>query len=152
MRPSQVRDRILSDHVALRGILADLESLARDVLGGEYRMAGALRFEGEGLLEELSRHMSWEERHLIPALQDADAWGEADACVDRLHEDHAEQRALLSHALERLRDPSRPAALVARNLLDLAAVIRQDMEDEERFALSERVLRDDVIAIDAETG
>ena len=150
MRPSQVRDRILSDHVTLRGILADLECLARDVLGGEYRMAGALRFEGEGLLEELTRHMSWEDRHLIPALQDADAWGEAR--VDRLHEEHAEQRALLSHALERLRDPSRPAALVARNLLDLAAVIRQDMEDEERFALSERVLRDDVIVIDAETG
>jgi hypothetical protein len=41
---------------------------------------------------------------------------------------------------------------VARNLLDLVALLRDDMADEERFLVSEKVLRDDVVNVDVETG
>lgn len=150
MKPSEIRRKVLADHTFLRGMLASLESLAREVLEGNRRLVGALRLEGEGLLETLQRHMAWEEQHMAPALREADAWGQAR--VDRLFDDHREQREMLANALERLRDPTRPPVLLARNLLDLVSLIREDMADEEQCALDESVLRDDVIAIDAEAG
>jgi hypothetical protein len=94
--------------------------------------------------------MGWEERHLSPALRDADAWG--DERARRLVADHLEQRALLDFILERLSDEERPAALLFSDVFGLIAFLRQDMEEEERDFLSERLLRDDVIAIDVETG
>lgn len=150
MRPSEIREKVLTDHAELRGRLAGLEGLAREVVDGERRLVGALRLEGEELLDRLADHMRWEERYLAPALHDADAWG--DERVKRLIDDHREQRDLLADSLSRLRDPSRPPVLLARNVLDLVSLIREDMEDEEAVALDERVLRDDVIAVDAEAG
>ncbi len=46
---------------------------------------------------------------------------------------------------------SEPPGL-ARNLLDLIALLRTDMDEEERDLLDERVIRDDVVGIDVETG
>jgi hypothetical protein len=131
-------------------MLASIEGLSREVLDGEGHLGGALRLEGEGLLEALGEHMSWEEQHLVPALRASDAWG--DARVERLFADHREQRGLLEHALARLRDPTRPAVLIARNLLDLVSLLRHDMKDEESCALGEDLLRDDATAVDAESG
>ena len=95
--------------------------------------------------------MHWEDVHLRPALLEIpDAWGKEHA--EELDRDHREQRELLSDALDRVQDPSRPPSLVARNLLDLVELLRADMEQEERDLLDERVLRDDLVTIDAETG
>jgi len=150
MQPSEVRRRVLEDHVSLRGTLSSLEDLARAVQDGDVSKAAALRREGEGLLETLLTHMSWEERYLAPALARADAWGRER--VQRLIEDLREQRALLDLALKRLEDASRPPLLVARDVMSLIEILRDDMEDEERTMLDERVLRDDVIGIEVETG
>jgi hypothetical protein len=150
VRPSQIRAQVLDDHLAIRGMLLGLEDLANAVLGGRRELLRPLRLEGVSLLERLDRHMYWEDVHLAPALRRADAWGEERA--EHLDRDHAEQRELLTHALERVEDPTRPAELLARNLLDLVALLREDMEDEERSLLDERVLRDDVVGIDVETG
>ncbi len=150
MHPSEIRRRILSDHQALRGMLLSLESLGQQVSAGQRHLVGPLRLEGEALLDRLLTHMKWEDVHLRPALLAADAWGEARA--ERLDRDHREQRALLEDSLSRVRDPSRPACLLARNLLDLIALLRTDMDEEERDLLDTRVLRDDVVGIDVETG
>ena len=40
----------------------------------------------------------------------------------------------------------------ARNLLDLVALLRTHMDAEERNHLDERVIRDDVVGIEVETG
>ena len=150
MKPSEVRQRILADHEALRAELVELEKLARQVLDGERSLLGPLRDRGEALLAKLREHMSWEDAHLTPALRAADAWGEERA--GRLAADHREQREMLGEVLAGLRDRSRPAAMVARELAALVAVLRDDMVHEEECLIAERVLRDDVTGIDVEAG
>ena len=149
MKPSEVRRHILAEHVTIRGILLSIEAAARQVIEGERQLVGALRLEGEGLLAFLSDHMRWEDRYLAPVLCAADSWGPARA--KQLESDHHEQRVLLQHALEAIEDQNRPPPLIARNLLDLVALLREDIEDEESSLLDERVLRDDVGGIEAET-
>ena len=150
MKASQILERILEDHVALRGMLESLENRSKRVLDGERNLAGALRVEGEALLAKLREHMHWEDVHLAPALRDADAWGEERA--ERLAQDHREQRELLQHVLWSLQDQSRPAVLLARNLLDVVSTLREDMQQEERSLLYPIALRDGLIGIDVETG
>ena len=150
MTPGEVRARILADHVAIRGMLLGLEGLADRVRDGDRSLVGALRLEGEALLARLKDHMFWEDLHLAPALRKADAWGEERAAL--LDSDHQEQRQVLAHCLSAVNDESRPAVVVARTLIDLVAMLRKDIEDEERLLLDARVLRDDVVGIDVETG
>lgn len=52
----------------------------------------------------------------------------------------------------RLRDRTRPAGIVARDVSSLAALLRGDMREEEPELLDERVLRDDIVGIAVETG
>lgn len=151
MTPSEIRIRVLADHEELRGHLVGLEKLThavrRDATDGDARR---LREITRVLLDQLSKHMRWEERYLLPALRDADAWGEERAA--RLLGDHREQRQVLDLIVERLGDSGRPEALVVGDVFGLIAFLRADMEEEERDLLDPRVLRDDVVGIDVETG
>ena len=150
MKPSEVRRHVLADHTTIRGMLLSVESVAKQVIEGERNLVGPLRFEGEGLLAFLREHMRWEDRHLAPALREADSWGSARA--EQLESDHREQRQLLQHSLETIEDQGRPPVLIARNMLDLVRLLREDIEHEESALLDERVLRDDVLGIDVNTG
>jgi iron-sulfur cluster repair protein YtfE (RIC family) len=146
MEPSEIRSRILSDHQRMRRDLERLEALAADVL--ECRTpCVALRVEVELLFASLKGHMRWEEAYLLPALREADAWGAERA--QQLVGDHREQYELLEFVNQRLSEDMRPAALVVRDVTHLIAVLREDMREEEEELLDERVLRDDVVAIDA---
>ena len=150
MTPGEVRARICADHGAIRGILEGVAALARRVEGDEHDLLGALRLEGEALLRRLEDHLFWEDLHLAPALRQADAWGEARA--GQLDADHRQQREVLAHCLAAVQDERRPARVVARTLVDLTELLRDDMQEEERLLLDERVLRDDVVGIEVETG
>ena len=141
MRPSEVRRRVLADHDALRDKLSRLQKVAQQVLEGERSLLGALRLEGEALLKLLLEHMQWEDVNLDAALRHSDAWGDERAA--QLARDHREQRELLEHALRGLQDQTRPAVVLARNLVDLVDLLGEDMADEEAALLDERVLRDD---------
>ena len=145
MRPSEVRRRILQDHQALRGILLSLEALSKEVLDKGQLVERPLRMQGEALLSQLRDHMDWEDAHLRPALLAADEWGEARAAS--LDSDHREQREMLGYALKRIRDTNAPPVILARGLLDLVKVLRQDMEEEESLFLDERQLRDGVVGL-----
>jgi hypothetical protein len=148
MKASELRQYILADHLALRGILDHVAGLADELAAGDRQLAGPLRVAAEELLDRLERHMRWEDSHLAPALRDADAWGEERA--RRLDRDHREQRELLAHTLDRIRDHGRPAVVLARGLRDLVQLLRDDMHEEEVTLLDPRVLRDDVISLDPE--
>lgn len=150
MRPSEVRNRILHDHETLRAMLFSVERVASEVANGEAQLVGNMRFEGETLMERLLEHMHWEDLYLRPALCEADSWGQERA--ERLDRDHREQREMLSYALASVEDQSRPPLVIARQLLDLVRLLREDMEDEEQALVNDRVLRDDVVSIDVETG
>jgi hemerythrin-like domain-containing protein len=145
MRPSEVRERVLADHEVLRQSLDDLERRAQAAIGGGEDRAPELRADAERFLATLQRHMRWEDRFLAPALREADAWGVERAA--RLDAEHREQRELLHHVLEGLRDLTRPGPVVAANLLDLVRLLREDMDDEEEALVNPRVLRDDVISL-----
>ncbi len=134
----------------MRIALDQLERWCRDAVRGYPLPAGQPREAAHALLVDVERHMRWEERHLEPALREADAWGNERA--DRLRSDHREQREAFGHVLANLRDRSRPPTLVALMLLDLIALLRDDMAEEEDLLLDPRVLRDDVVGIDVETG
>src|SRR5262245_26339997 len=149
MEPSEVRTRILGDHERLRADLDRLEALVSDLRDGRAELA-MLRLDGGALLARLQVHMRWEESYLLPALRAADAWGEERA--ERLVRDHREQRDVLAFLAARLRDEAQPAALVAGDVDHLITLLRDDMREEEADLLDERVLRDDVVAIEVETG
>ena len=150
MTPGEVHARIRAEHGAIRGILDGVVALARRVERGERGLLGALRLEGEALLRRLEEHLVWEDRYLAPALRQADAWGEER--VAKLDADHRQQREVLAHCLAAVRDKRRPARVVARTLADLVQLLCDDMDAEERDLLDGRVLRDDVVGLDVETG
>ena len=150
VNPSEVRDRLLADHRTIRDRLLSIEKLAEEVVANQRQLLGPLCEKTEVLLAGLRNHMSWEDLHLRPALLEADAWGrERAALLDR---DHAEQRQLLELKLEHLRDRTQPPILIARGLLELVALLRDDMDREEELLLDPRILRDDVVGIDVEAG
>jgi hypothetical protein len=151
MKPSQVLARVLEDHAALRGDLDRLELRTRRLESGPTdREAEALRADARRLLDNLRAHMRWEELHRLPALRRADAWGEERAT--RLIGDHREQQGLLDFVLDRLLDETRPDALVLSDVSALIAFLREDMREEEEGLADARVLRDDVVGIEVETG
>jgi iron-sulfur cluster repair protein YtfE (RIC family) len=150
MRPSEVRRTVLGEHAKLRGLLAEVQSLVSLVARGHRDAEDLLRERGRALHDFFCGHLDLEDRILVPALRQSDGWGEERARL--VSEEHREQREIMSYILERLTDPQRPGILVARDLASLADRLAADMMHEEDAMLSDRVLRDDVIAIDAMTG
>jgi hemerythrin-like domain-containing protein len=139
VKRNEIRKQVLADHVALRRTMGHLEDLAGRVLAGDDSHLRTLRSEATDFLDALLAHMKWENVHLTPAVRKVGARGEYRAA--KLAREHAEQRDLLRHILRGLADASRPGRVVARNLLDLCSLLREDMVDEERMLLDARVLR-----------
>jgi Hemerythrin HHE cation binding domain len=150
MLASELRRRILEDHERLRARLLVLEAQAGAVGRTGKSHAGELRNQASELLLRLRDHMHWEDLHLRPFLLVADAWGQERA--EALDRDHREQRELLEFALERIQAEGHPTAIVVKTIVDLIALLRADMEDEEARVLDPSVVRDDVVGIDVETG
>lgn len=150
MRPSEVRRRVLTDHESLRARLDEIEDLVAVVSGGDAERGLSLRMRAVELLDALELHMQWEERFLVPVLEESDAWGPER--VERFHSDHREQREVLRHLLGVLGDGRRPACLMARSVHDFALLLRDDMQEEEGVFLDPCVVRDDVVGVDVETG
>jgi iron-sulfur cluster repair protein YtfE (RIC family) len=146
MLPSEIRQRILDDHGQLRRLFADLRELLGEPAAGP--SAGAVRELAAALRQRFLAHLDLEERLLVPALRDADAWGAERA--DRIAREHALQRAQLERLLTHLRDATYAPSELARELDALVSELQVDMEHEERTALSPTLLRDDVIAVDGE--
>ncbi len=138
-KPSEVRQQILADHEILRRMLERLEVRARRVLQGKSKAAAGLREEFEAVESRLRGHLELEERVLVPALLEADAWGRERA--ERCYEEHARQRQIMDAVRASERTPHE-FALLAWGFVRL---IREDMAEEEKLSLNERVLRDDPI-------
>jgi hemerythrin-like domain-containing protein len=139
VKRNEIRKQVLADHIALRRTMGHLEDLAARVLAGHDGHLQALRSEATDFLDAFLAHVKWEDGHLTPAVRKVGARGEYLAA--KLAREHAEQRDLLRHILRGLTDASRPGRVVARNLLDLCGLLREDMVDEERMLLDARVLR-----------
>jgi iron-sulfur cluster repair protein YtfE (RIC family) len=129
LKPFEVRRELLLHHAQLRGKAGILESLALQVLRGDWELASALRRKGQDLHDSLISHMKWEESTLLPILSRS---------ADRLKysaadflEEHRCQRERLTESLSKLEaDTTLPPAL-ARSLLDLVSWLERDMATEE---------------------
>ncbi len=144
--PSEVRERILADHVVLRRMLERLEVRARRVLQQPGRRASGLYDELRVLQERLRRHFELEERILVPTLRATDAWGAER--VAQFHEEHARQREIMDRFSRAGEHPPVELALMAWGFVRL---MLEDMAEEEKISLNERVLRDDPIEPAMET-
>ena len=145
---SQVRNLILDEHTVLRDILEEIEQalgeLTRRVPGSLGRLRVSLRTFQDAFL----RHLSHEETVLRPLLADVDAWGPAR--VQSMDEEHREQRGAIAE-LARLSLGDDVDATV-QSIEAFVRRLRADMDGEEKHALSEEVLRDDIIVIDTFMG
>jgi hypothetical protein len=140
VKASRVRERILSDHRHLRGLLDEVDQQAFRVAQGSEEGVGALRALGLQLLRRFSDHLALEDRSLAPALRRAGPAGRERAAW--LDADHREQRELLGYLLDKVRDPSRPGAVLAAEWRSLVELLLDDMAHEELTILERELLED----------
>jgi iron-sulfur cluster repair protein YtfE (RIC family) len=140
------RQTLHAQHQHLRAVIAEVRQCALDVLGTESRDCSDLRARVGELRDDLEGHLATEEALLEPVLERIDAWGPVR--LDLLRAEHAHQRAVLS-LLRSDRAAALPPAQLARRVLGLLDDISADMDAEDRDLLDPRVLRDDVIQLDA---
>ena len=148
IKPSEVRARVLDEHVQIRAMLAELESIAGRALDRDAHGGAQLRVKVLELYARLDAHMALEDALLYPAICDADAWG--DLRGERMKEEHARQRAVLSQLADR--EWRADTATIVDAVRRLVRDIREDMCKEEREMLNPELLRDDVISIAQNSG
>ena len=145
---SQIRRLILDEHTVLRDILEEIEQalgeMTRRVPGSISRLRASLRTFHDAFL----RHLEHEETVLRPILVDVDAWGAVR--VAAMDEEHAAQRASLAQVSRLALDENLDDTV--QHLEEFIRRLRADMDGEEHHALSEEVLRDDIIVIDTFMG
>ena len=147
MTPSnaELRQVLLGQHARLRQVLELARAAAQKALesgAGTGRMQMAIAVVERDLLE----HLRTEEKLLEPVLLEADGWG--DVRVGLLRAEHAHQRAVL--AVLTGGSAAWPATrIVAGRMLAFCDDLLTDMEFEERELLSEAMLRDDLVLLDA---
>lgn len=145
---SQVRSLILDEHTVIRDVLDEIEEVLGEMTRRVPGAIGRLRASLRTLHDAFLRHLTHEETVLRPILVDVDAWGPAR--VEAMDEEHRAQRAALAE-LPRLALDEDVDGTVQR-IEDLVRRLRADMDGEETHALSEEVLRDDIIVIDTFMG
>jgi WS/DGAT/MGAT family acyltransferase len=132
MRTREIR-RVREEHAELRLLLMSVEALSQQVLAGDPEAVSPLRQRGLELHAQLCRHLDFEERELLPAIEAEGSWGRELAA--RVRSEHEEQRLLLRYILEHLSDESRPARLLGNDIACFAAELREDMSVEDRSVL-----------------
>ena len=148
MTPSQIRDELLSQHEGLRGRLEVTRAVVGRWAKGEVPQAH-VRSELAGLSDALRTHNLIEERTLRELIRGVDAWGPVR--VEIMDDAHiGEHRDLFDalHAMSLAEDPRE----AVQELEKFREHLLQHMEKEEAGFLNASVLRDDVVAIDAQDG
>jgi uncharacterized coiled-coil DUF342 family protein len=82
---------------------------------------------------------------MVPAINEADGFGPER--VRHLHAEHAEQRQELDRLVDTIREASSPDDLTA-GVTRLANMLRNDIEEEEREYVTDKLLRDNIIPTD----
>ncbi len=136
MKTSKLLEELMRQHDGLRAIMDRCEELADELDAGK-GTALALTREVAKLRLAFDAHNKFEEQLLRPVLSELDALG--DVRVERMFSDHVgEHRAM--HI--QLGDPTTNAL---RSVIDN---LRVHLQAEERYFLSSKALRDDVVAIE----
>ena len=145
----EILECVLADHEALRCMLVRVEVLAHHVLQGRLRFAKELREQFMVLDARFREHLELEEQTLAPALLASDAWGPDR--VERLHEEHARQREVMTETWHAGRRGEPNILVFALLAWGFVRMLREDMAEEERISLNDRVLGESLINPQAET-
>ena len=134
--PGRALAELKAQHDALRGMMERCEELADELDAGRSGPTQLMR-EVSRLRLAFEAHNTFEEQLLRPVLQEADAF--AAARIDRMIEDHVGEHRTMSRRLA----TSETAAL-----RDVIETLRAHLDAEERYLLSAKVLRDDIVTIE----
>ena len=146
----EARRQILTQHQTITMLLRAAGAVADMAAGGARRVADLLPHYLESVRAALEQHLAFEERLILPILQNDPPLGPERA--KRLCAEHRRQRAeLAALALERDQIAVRPAA-VAQRLRALIDAFLEDMAEEERVLLTPEVVRDDLVSVEQECG
>jgi len=143
---SRTAAALLGQHRALRKLLDEAVECARAKEAP--RSPRLLEIVGQ-IAAEIEEHNRLEEEALGPILRGADAWG-PERIAHMLDHHRAEHVAFVKELRRLTKATSADATLVA--IENLATAVRKHMDLEEREYLNSRVLRDDIVALDATGG
>ena len=136
MHPSKLLTELMKQHEAIRAIMDRCEALADELDDGRGDPSQLTR-EVAKLRLAFDAHNRFEEQLLRPVLREIDAFG--DVRIDRMIADHIGEH----HAVrEQLGDG--PTAML-RSAID---TLRVHLQAEERYFLSSKVLRDDLVTVE----
>jgi hypothetical protein len=145
MNNEERRETLSLQHRQIRATIKVVRHAAVDLADGS-TTAFQLREQVAALRLTMELHLATEELLLTPVLEHIDAWGPERLAL--LHVDHAHQRLVLAE-LSSERVCALPAELYARRTLRMLEEILTDLDSEDRDLLDVRVLRDDLIQLDA---
>jgi hypothetical protein len=134
--PGRALIELKAQHDALRGMMDRCEELADELDAGRMGPTQLMR-EVSRLRLAFDAHNQFEEKLLRPALLDGDAF--AGIRIDRMVEDHVNE-----HRAMRLQLASSETSA----LRDVIETLRAHLEAEERYLLTAKVLRDDIVNTD----
>lgn len=135
--PSKLLEELLHQHAQLRAMMDHCEQLADEVDEGSGD-AGALLREVARLRVAFDAHNKFEEQLLRPVLREIDAFGEVR--IERMFTNHVDE-----HRSMRLSLGDGPTNEL-RGAIDN---LRVHLESEERYFLSSKVLRDDLVTLES---
>ena len=134
--PGRALIELKAQHDALRGMMERCEELADELDAGRMGPTQLLR-EVARLRLAFEAHNKFEEQLLRPALLEGDAF--AGVRIDRMVEDHVNE-----HREMRMKLASSETSV----LRDVIETLRAHLDAEERYLLTAKVLRDDLVNID----
>ena len=144
LMPSEVRRKVLSQHREIEQMLSELEAGVSQLGAGTVE-AGQVKRAAYALRGILELHMTFEEAHMVPAIEEADGFGPER--VRHLHAEHADQRQELDRLVDAIQEAGSSVDL-ASSVTKLANMLRKDIEEEEREYVTEKLLRDSIIPTD----
>jgi len=149
MKLSEIRNQLVTEHEALRAMVARTSSAAEQILEGSVVELDLLRATLTTLDQALAAHNRHEDELLRGIIRTVDAWGPQRESL--MSESHATEHSAITQSLEacvsvddRFEAAKRARELVARMLLH--------MDSEEREVLHPDILRDDVVSIQGFSG
>jgi hypothetical protein len=138
LTPSHALAELISQHDSLRGFMDRCEDLADKLDADPSGDPTTLTKELARLRLAFDAHNKYEEQLLRPVLLAHDSFGAVR--VDRMIDDHVHEHQAIR---ERLSTPATAA------LRDVIETLRAHLAAEERYLLSSKVLRDDLVTIES---
>ncbi|MEZ4364524.1 MAG: hemerythrin domain-containing protein [Kofleriaceae bacterium] len=134
--PSNLLHELLEQHAVIRSFIKRCQELLEREESGDLQVQELVQAVSK-LRWAVESHNRVEEQLLTPVLQETDAFGEQR--VAQMVAEHKEEHARIG---ERLESP------VADSLRRTLAELLEHLEAEERYFLTSRVLRDDLVTVE----